>query len=49
MDTLGAESGLPTLPTFAITPQMTSEAGPVAQKFARYVRDAMPRWRATDG
>ncbi|CAB3747442.1 HTH-type transcriptional regulator HdfR [Paraburkholderia solisilvae] len=49
MDILSAESGLPTLPTFAITLQMTSGAGPVAQEFARYVRDAMPRWRATDG
>jgi hypothetical protein len=46
MDILGAESGLPALPAFAITLQMTPGAGPIAQEFARYVRDAMSRWRS---
>lgn len=45
MDILGADSGLPPLPTFAITLQMPSSAAPIAQEFGKFVREGMARWR----
>jgi DNA-binding transcriptional LysR family regulator len=43
LDILGPDSGLPSLPNFAISLHLPSNAGLAAREFARYVRDGVLR------
>jgi DNA-binding transcriptional LysR family regulator len=47
LNILGLDTGLPTLPNFAISLHMPSNSKPAAREFAQHVRDGVLRWTLT--